>query len=224
MNIKILSIEVTRKCNLRCNHCLRGDMQNVDIPFTFIDKLLDQISSIGHLTFTGGEPTLNVPAIKYFIEQAIKKNIPINTFAIITNGIRIREDFIEVCKILYENAKNPWKGKVAISNDIYHMSQRRYNDDLLKKLTFYQKRYEDMYDYNNNKKVHIEGKGEKIIGAKILSGAAPIRTASDFDENSIYLNVYGQIINGIDWSYKNQDKHYLCDVGELKEYYNNLKN
>lgn len=223
MYIKMLSVEVTRKCNLKCNHCLRGNMQNLDIPFTYIDKLLDQVTSIGHLTFTGGEPTLNVPAIKYFVEQSIKKNISIDTFAIITNGIRITEDFIKICKILYDTARNSWKGRVVISNDIYHMSQRKYNDNLLKKLSFYEKKSFDMYDYNNGKDVHIEGRGEKILEAGVFSGAKPINSVSDFDESAIYLNVYGQIINGIDWSYKSQDKHYLCDVNELTEYYNNLK-
>lgn len=29
--VNYLAIEVTRRCNMKCNHCLRGDAQNLDI-------------------------------------------------------------------------------------------------------------------------------------------------------------------------------------------------
>ena len=29
--VESLVIEVTRRCNMRCEHCLRGDAQNLDI-------------------------------------------------------------------------------------------------------------------------------------------------------------------------------------------------
>lgn len=33
-------IEVTRKCNLACDHCFRGCAQNMNIKLEYIDKLL----------------------------------------------------------------------------------------------------------------------------------------------------------------------------------------
>ena len=153
--IQNLAIEVTRKCNLKCDHCLRGDSQKLNIPLVYIDILLNQVYSIGHFCPTGGEPSLNVPAIKYFIDGCKKRHIPIETFYIATNGVKITEEFIEICKELYDMCKN-----------------------------------------KPNSSVQIEL----------------------FDKNTLYLNVNGDIINGCDWSYENQDLHFLCKVDSIESF------
>lgn len=50
------AIEVTRRCNMCCDHCLRGMAQNLDI-----------IVLPDHVFFTGGEPFLNVKAINSYL-------------------------------------------------------------------------------------------------------------------------------------------------------------
>lgn len=44
-----LAIEVTRKCNMKCAHCLRGEAQKRNIHKAYITKALQDISSIGAL-------------------------------------------------------------------------------------------------------------------------------------------------------------------------------
>lgn len=34
-------IEVTRRCNMCCAHCLRGDAESIDIQEKYIDAFLD---------------------------------------------------------------------------------------------------------------------------------------------------------------------------------------
>lgn len=34
-------IEITRRCNMCCAHCLRGDAENVDIQEKYINAFLD---------------------------------------------------------------------------------------------------------------------------------------------------------------------------------------
>ena len=75
MHINNLMIEVTRRCNLKCDHCLRGDAQNKDISTEYIDALLDQVTSIGSVTFTGGEPFLATYIIDYFLNK-LKESSP----------------------------------------------------------------------------------------------------------------------------------------------------
>lgn len=61
-------IEVTRRCNMCCAHCLRGDAESIDIQEKYIDAFLDNFEKgayISSLTFTGGEISLNIPAIRY---------------------------------------------------------------------------------------------------------------------------------------------------------------
>lgn len=93
-----LTIELTRKCNMKCAHCLRGDAQDVDIDYKYIDELLDQTEVIGHLTITGGEPTLNLDALEYILNGLCKRGIPLLEFGLITNGLIYSERFIDLIK------------------------------------------------------------------------------------------------------------------------------
>lgn len=68
-------IEVTRRCNMCCAHCLRGDAEAVDIQERYIDAFLDSFANAGYissLTFTGGEISLNIPAIYRHYLDAIQ--------------------------------------------------------------------------------------------------------------------------------------------------------
>ena len=64
---KDLFIEVTRRCNMSCKHCLRGDAQNLDIKLESIDLFLSKLKNkcFKRILFTGGEPSLNVEAIEF---------------------------------------------------------------------------------------------------------------------------------------------------------------
>lgn len=90
ISINYLYIEVTRKCTMKCAHCLRGDSQNISIEIKHIDELFNnknlQITNISNLIITGGEPTLNSIAILQIIKHIISKSIKIENFHIPTNG------------------------------------------------------------------------------------------------------------------------------------------
>ena len=80
IGIENLIIEVTRRCNIQCAHCLRGAAQNLDLKKESVDNLLNQVYSISGLTFSGGEPVLNVEIIEYIVDSIIKKDIPVYNF------------------------------------------------------------------------------------------------------------------------------------------------
>ncbi len=86
--IEHVYIEVTRRCNLRCAHCLRGDAQEVDLSREDVDSFLKKLENayISHLVLGGGEPTLNPEIIAYIIDQIIAKKIIVESLAMITNG------------------------------------------------------------------------------------------------------------------------------------------
>ena len=87
LTFEYLTVETTRKCNMRCAHCLRGNAQEVDIDHKHIDNLLDQTEVIGHLDITGGEPTLNLDALEYILNGLCKRGIPLLEFGLHTNGL-----------------------------------------------------------------------------------------------------------------------------------------
>ena len=70
---KELGIELTRKCNQKCSHCLRGPSENVDLSEEVIDSLFDNnnIYLIENLYLSGGEPTMNGKALVYLVDKII---------------------------------------------------------------------------------------------------------------------------------------------------------
>ena len=42
--IDYLSVEITRKCQLKCAHCMKGEAQNIDMSVEVIDKLLESVN------------------------------------------------------------------------------------------------------------------------------------------------------------------------------------
>ena len=215
MEISHLSVEITRRCNLKCRHCCRGDAQNIDIDYKYIDLLLDQINYIDHLTFTGGEPSLNVPAMQYFIDECIRKSVKIRNVSIITNGVKIEQDFIDVCIDIFNMIVD--KIDVRVSDDIYHQEQKLYDDSLLKSLPFFAIR--------SNVKILREGRGRHLKESEAYgAGTMPFTSSSCFNSKKHYItmNVFGEIINGIDWSYDNQMFHYLCRIENLSIAYEYL--
>lgn len=131
----LLSLEITRRCNLNCSHCMRGEAQECDMPYTIIDSLLLQTNEIEKILFTGGEPFLALDKMDYFLEKIKSKKIPLYELQIITNGtcfsdeslniIKNYSDYIERCFEVKYNKKfsEDFKERritIGISCDRYH--------------------------------------------------------------------------------------------------------
>lgn len=221
MDISNLIIEVTRKCNISCEHCLRGEPINVHQKKEYIDSLLDQVSYIGTVTFTGGEPTLNVPIMEYFLEQCKVKGVSVDGFYVVTNGIKVPESFVIFCLKMYSFCNEKDLCCVQVSNDEFHDCEGQYNVELLKGLSFFSKKFEkDRYNYNRGTSLIKEGRSNQ--GCDVYYVEEDSITLDEFDELELSLNCKGEIINGCNWSYKNQSKHKLCDVKDLTKYYQKL--
>ncbi len=41
-HIRCLSFDITRRCNLNCDWCLKGDSENIDITSDIIDSTFDK--------------------------------------------------------------------------------------------------------------------------------------------------------------------------------------
>lgn len=60
IKLRYVTLETTRRCNLKCEHCYCGDAQPYDMSFAVVDQLLNQ-AEINKLRLIGGEPLLNEP-------------------------------------------------------------------------------------------------------------------------------------------------------------------
>ena len=130
-------VEVTRRCNFSCEHCLRGDSEDIDIDMEKVELFLieNKIDGIGSITFTGGEPFLNVSAIKEFIEICWHHKIEVQNFYIATNGSLVSNRILHILIDLYLYCSDNDISMVEISDTFYHDYEEQ-SDDAIDKLMF----------------------------------------------------------------------------------------
>ena len=97
----------------------------------YVETLLDQVEYISTITFTGGEPSMNIDCISKTLELCKKKNIEVGSFYIATNGYKITEEFVMACLRWYSYCQEKDMCLVNVSNDIFHSSEGNYNTELL---------------------------------------------------------------------------------------------
>lgn len=85
LRFREIMFEITRRCNLQCAHCFRGDAQNMDISEEVIDKTLDQISC-SVFAITGGEPFMAPDKLEYLVDGIIKRRMLFSGFQLVVNG------------------------------------------------------------------------------------------------------------------------------------------
>lgn len=106
-----LVIETTRRCNLKCEHCMRGLSQNIEMDKNYIDTFFEnnKINSIDRLVFSGGEPTLNPEIIVYTINKIINENINVHSVNMVTNGQIYSSEIVDAF-----NRFNEYRNKRAL--------------------------------------------------------------------------------------------------------------
>ncbi len=96
-SLRVVFIELTKECNLRCKHCYVPDgsgsakrMNRSQMTFAEVCGLISQIDELGvmELQLTGGEPFI-LPYILGVIKEAQNRLIPCSIF---TNGTLMTED------------------------------------------------------------------------------------------------------------------------------------
>ncbi len=92
------SVELTRKCNANCKHCIvdANSFDGEELSTERIMRLLEELNDEGcqNITFTGGEPFLREDWA-LFLQKAKALNMSI---VIMTNGLKIDDSIIKVLK------------------------------------------------------------------------------------------------------------------------------
>lgn len=225
-------IELTRRCNMSCAHCLRGDAENLDMKRYYLESFFSKVRYISHLTLTGGEPSLVPEIIHMVIDVAEKHGVEIGSFYVATNAKALTPTFTEAVMRFYAFCTDNEMSGVEWSNDIYHDDPEPTKGfQYLKMLTFAKPKWQEESKpvfYGNGaeefNRRHFENGKWKYAGGGIIdegraSYSVPAQRAlevhrmelSEYDEDEtveeseIYLNCKGWIINGCDWSYERQD-------------------
>lgn len=119
-SIDNLVIEITRKCNMKCRHCLRGPARNINITQDMINKIVSQFEYIDVITFGGGEPSLFPEAIEWFNEAIRMYNVSVGNFYVVTNGKKYSQRLYDACYNLYKLCEQNELSGFCISDDEFH--------------------------------------------------------------------------------------------------------
>lgn len=128
-----LNLMVTRNCNFRCQHCLRGESMDSDINDSVLRKVFKHGTVIPLLQLNGGE-VFSKPYLLGKINEIIQKNnIVIEAVSIVSNGtlytpqierqLDILNYYISKCNLKYFNRMKPVNVSVEISQDPYHAAE-----------------------------------------------------------------------------------------------------
>ena len=226
-----LCLEITRRCNMACKHCLRGDAQLVDITHEIIDKALENVTEINNIVFTGGEPSLNIEAMRYTLDKCEEDGIFVGAFYVVTNGKQVEFDFIKTMLDWYvfcvDNGGDPEMCGLALSKDDFHERISAQNELLLRGVSFFR---EDKFQRGGTKWIIAEGRAADIPGARTnemrylpaidVYNKNEVKTISIND--TIYVSADGKVVAGCDWSFENQAKHQLGTVFEQSDWLTEL--
>lgn len=235
MEINSLVILGNEFCNYNCEHCLRGPSRNNRMTRETLEKFLSQVSCIYEVTFTGGEITLYLEPIRWFIDICKEKEIYVGGFYIVTNGHKYIPELIELCDELYYNlCYDDEISGLAISDDPYH---RKFQPDNFEQIivqyqypeaSFGEREWWNPRPYfrENDKKwtsnISLINEGNaktNMIGERdcLYYTKGEVDDVADLD--MILLRHNGDLFSSCDLSYdsmdemaKNQDKAYIGNI------------
>lgn len=210
-----LILAVTERCNMRCPHCLRGEARSADMTKEVVDTVLNQVSYISSLVFTGGEPTLNLPIIEYTFDEIRRRRIGLGHFWLATNGL---ENSLELANILLKNADlcdDIEMAGVAISDDNFHVGDTKKNP--LRYLSFYDSSKEGSYKVLNEGMAAENGIGEIN---KIFSYDFEIEELDStiVTVDTVFVRPNGDLLAECDMSYEDMDDCCICKAEQFASY------
>lgn len=239
LTIAELGIEVTRKCNMKCEHCLRGEPQRKNISDQHIYKILQLIDNVGTLTITGGEPTLAMDSLTHIQHCVQYGRADVGSFYMVTNGKSINVAALaEWAKYMRLACGDNELSGVSFSFDKFHVSTfnyaqmekqernyRRLKDILENEYGIYdngwsefvRKHSDDSWDYHH---LFAEGRAEDFGGRnndhKIFIEDI-WEDNINFSDNMLYLSANGYIVSDCNWSYKNIDNDKQIRIAHIDD-------
>lgn len=217
LHVSELVLEVTRRCNMTCEHCCRGEPQNLDLSKKVINAVLDNVTSLSQITLTGGEPSLVPGIIQYIADQLKEREISPSGFYIVTNGKIVSKELVFALIDLYALCSDYDEGMCTFT-----MSRDQYHDTtevphLYKALKFFSA---DARNVKIEWDALIKDGRASGFGRRVKEQDPWEIEVDEKDDgitvgNSLYISSNGNVISGCDFSYERVDKECVGNV--LKE-------
>lgn len=218
LKFKHLLLEVTRKCNMSCRHCMRGDAEDVSMDYTVIDRIFRDTRYIKHLCLTGGEPSLAPYVIREILYHARRWGCQIGSFFCATNAKMYSPEFADTLTELYFYCTDKDKCALTVTTDQFHEGADSEALKSYQELPYYR----SVYEHKQIAPYFILDEGrakENKIGRSEIPIKGLIYDVSFHGFNftcgdTVYINAKGDVLLNADLSYKNQKEF---RIGNLLE-------
>lgn len=129
MLVDVLGMIVTERCNLECEHCLRGCRSNKIMSDDVIEATLSNFDYIETLAICGGEVTLSLDVVEKIINYIIKHEILVGEITYTINGTIYSQRFLDLIdysnEYLISDGNKEDRTNFAISWDGFHHKEIR---------------------------------------------------------------------------------------------------
>lgn len=169
LHLYYLELEITRKCNLKCQHCFCGEAQDLTISEQVIYITLNQIQGSAIINITGGEPMLVPEKVEYIVDKIIENRVKVLGFGAVVNGtiqderaISFINSLNKIASYINEHTMTDKHNKVgiSISDDEFHQNNPN------QAIEFYKRYASDLvYVENHNEVQKNRGKRNEIINS-----------------------------------------------------------
>lgn len=229
--IESVALEVTRRCNEKCVHCMRGEPQNIDMNKDVVDNLLERKNIIiMKLVFSGGEPTLNEDLIIYTIDKIISTGKLVFQIEITTNGKIYSKRIVEKLKEFkqYLKVKLPEFSDVIekdqiscirISNDQFHKIDEEVVGKYLKEEELSVIKTGNIDELDDG--LILTGRAKKRVFGKYFEyelkdiNIREIQSGRFLLKNKFYITARGDITTQGDGTYEDMD---ILNLGPLENF------
>lgn len=237
VRIENLIMEVTRRCNMQCDMCLRGDAEREDMPNNVMEAVFIAADEIQSVTPTGGEPFL-VPETTINALRGAREKGATSAF-LSTNGSisPFSDEGFPVVQEMFSFALHYSTGRELDEEDLFdciiQVSRDSFHDDRIAcyaQWSFLRNvRFQSGTDNSilTRGLARINGIGDNFRDERPAyiscdwGDGIPVITAEQ-----VYVNVFGECFADCDLSYEQQDDEpgeflppgcYLGHIGALRE-------
>lgn len=212
VGFKKLGIEITRRCNLTCSHCIRGSAEALDINPEYIANVFKQTDFIDTLYISGGEPLL-VPDLLITLADLIKTETSVRYIFMYSNATLVSDNILTALDTLNHTTKF----KVSYSADRFHPKP---NPTVIEALSSVCK-VKIAWENCTEKHMKAIGSASKLPLAKPKHSISFNWTNNLFN-SGMYLNVLGNLVISGDLSYTLQNEPSLIFAAHSDSLYEKL--
>ena len=100
-------VELTRKCNMNCPHCMRGEARRTEMSGRVMRALVDKLrgKSVGTVCLGGGESTLAPALVSKLWKMLVSAGVYPSMFSVVTNGKAMPPAFMNAVAKIQRHAE-----------------------------------------------------------------------------------------------------------------------